>query len=300
MKIMLFGTGASAHEFLRAARETPGVEVVRIVTSSSDPMARHHEAEVDLFDRLSEQDLLNRAREAKPDVLMSVTSPYLFKDAWLELPKVGAFNLHPSALPRFAGFYPFVWSIIQGATEHGVTVHRMTPRVDAGAIVGQSRFPISAKESGVSLYMKCVKATPGLARELLSGLTSGSLKEIPQDLSQRSYFRKRVPLDGKASFSWEAPVLERAVRAFSFAPFPSPIGALYVELSTGQKVSLDAVELDDGARSGVAGTLLGYDGDDALIACGSGCLRVRRLERRPARELLEQAGASMSSQAFSA
>jgi len=300
MRVSLFGTGASAHEFLRAARQMPGIEIVLIATSSSDPMARHHCSEVEFFDRSSKQELFERARRTSPDVLMSVTSPFLFSDEWLELPKIGAFNLHPSALPRFAGFYPFVWSIIRGATEHGVTVHRMTPRVDAGAIVAQRVFEISPNESGASLYMKCVKQTPELAREVMSAISSGSLKETPQDLSQRSYFRKRVPLDGMASFSWDAEALERAVRAFTFAPFPSPIGPLSVELSSGAKLSLDAVELFDSAHGVPPGTLLGYDGDDALVACGSGSLRVRRLDRRPARQVLEQSGAAVTTPIFSA
>ena len=53
-----------------------------------------------------------------------------------------AFNMHGSLLPQFRGRAPVNWAVLHGATETGATLHEMTVKPDAGAIVAQSAVPI--------------------------------------------------------------------------------------------------------------------------------------------------------------
>jgi methionyl-tRNA formyltransferase len=302
-RVVLFGTGASANEFLRLTEETSGIDLALVATSSDDPLVAYlsgNSRRALLFDRMPKAALFDAVRAIRPDLLFSVTSPFIFDAGWLGLPKLGAYNCHPSALPRYAGFYPFVWSIIEGATEHGVTIHRLTPEIDGGGIVAQKVFPILAAETGVSLYLKCTRGARELFPNFLKEVADGPLEGRPQDLTQRSYFRRQIPFAGRASFRWEAAAIERAVRAFTFRPFKSPIGELTVGLTTGGRLSLDSASLEEKSGSSwTPGTLIDFDGPDALIGCGNGLIRLRRMGRKVAREALESAGAVIGQNPFS-
>ncbi len=301
-RVVLFGTGASANQFLRFTEEASDIEIALVATSSDDALADHalgRSRKILLFDQLDKADLFEAVKQARPDLLFSITSPFIFGPDWLSLPRLGAYNLHPSPLPRLGGFYPFIWAIIKGETEHGVTIHRLTSQIDGGGIVAQKLFPIAATETGASLYLKCANAARALYPGFFNEVANGPLEGRPQDMSQRSIFRRQIPLGGRASFTWDAATVERAVRAFTFKPFNSPIGELTVALADGSRVSLDSARLEqEGGNGWLPGTLLGFDQGDALVGCGQGIIRIRRMAGGPARDALEGRGAILNENPF--
>ncbi|MCO6438788.1 MAG: hypothetical protein J5J06_16965 [Phycisphaerae bacterium] len=62
--------------------------------------------------------------------------------AWLLNKARRALNLHNGPLPRYRGMNPVNWALKNGEREHGVTIHEMTPELDAGDIVAQVKFSI--------------------------------------------------------------------------------------------------------------------------------------------------------------
>jgi hypothetical protein len=76
-----------------------------------------------------------------------------------------SFDLHPGPLPRYAGLNSVSWAIYRGEKEHGVTLHKLAPEIDAGPIIFQESVSIGRKETGLSLTAKCVNAgTVGMER----------------------------------------------------------------------------------------------------------------------------------------
>ena len=71
----------------------------------------------------------------EPDLLLLACLPHVVGRATRETARLGALNLHPSALPRFRGPDPVFWQLRAGASRAGVTVHVATDDVDAGPIV---------------------------------------------------------------------------------------------------------------------------------------------------------------------
>lgn len=51
-------------------------------------------------------------------------------------------NIHPSLLPKYKGLHTYQQALDAGDTEHGTTVHFVTPELDSGAIILQSKVPI--------------------------------------------------------------------------------------------------------------------------------------------------------------
>ncbi len=164
-------------------------------------------------------------RSEQVDVFLNIHSLYLVHPQVLTAARLGAFNLHPGPLPRYAGLNAVSWAIFRGEQEHAVTVHRMDPEIDAGPIVYQTRFPIEASDTALSLSFKCVREGVALMQRLLDVAETGDeLPLSPQDLAVREYFGREVPEQGQLSWSWPAYKVVNFVRACDYFPFTSPWG----------------------------------------------------------------------------
>ena len=51
-------------------------------------------------------------------------------------------NIHPSLLPKYPGLHTHARAIAAGDAEAGATVHKVTPELDCGPILGQARVPV--------------------------------------------------------------------------------------------------------------------------------------------------------------
>jgi methionyl-tRNA formyltransferase len=81
------------------------------------------------------------------DLLVSAFFNQRLGEAVLALPPLGAVNLHPALLPDFKGVDPVFFAQLRRAPRLGVTLHRMTPAFDEGAILAQAAVPVGADAS---------------------------------------------------------------------------------------------------------------------------------------------------------
>lgn len=63
-------------------------------------------------------------------------------------------NIHPSLLPKFKGVNTHERAIAAGETEHGCTVHFVTPELDSGAAITQAATPIQADDTAQTLQQR--------------------------------------------------------------------------------------------------------------------------------------------------
>ena len=63
-------------------------------------------------------------------------------------------NIHPSLLPKFKGLDTHARAIAAGESEHGCSVHFVTPELDAGAVIGQARVAITPDDTADTLAAK--------------------------------------------------------------------------------------------------------------------------------------------------
>ena len=82
-----------------------------------------------------------------PDLLVSAFFNQRVHAPALALPKRGCLNIHPALLPEAKGVDPVFQSLLHGVPPLGVTVHFMSPELDAGRIVAQRPIDGSARAS---------------------------------------------------------------------------------------------------------------------------------------------------------
>ncbi|MEA2670504.1 MAG: methionyl-tRNA formyltransferase [Chloroflexota bacterium] len=104
----------------------------------------------------------------------------------LAIPTHGWLNIHPSALPAYRGPEPIYWTIADGATEAGITLHRAVPKFDAGPIVAQRRLVPAADETAGTLTHRLSALGTDALGEAVAAMLAGEPGVVP-DLAEGSY-----------------------------------------------------------------------------------------------------------------
>jgi methionyl-tRNA formyltransferase len=140
-----------------------------------------------VFD-INDVKLCEELKKEQYDLFISAAYPQIFSANLLNIPKKGAVNFHPSALPRCRGAHPHYWALYKGEEYGGVTTHFMTEKLDDGDIIAQLTFPISLYNY-VGYYKKIEEETPKLVKKVEDYFFGLGTKAIPQNSEEVTYFR---------------------------------------------------------------------------------------------------------------
>jgi len=189
----------------------------------------------------------------------------------LEAPKLGAFNLHGSLLPRWRGAAPIQRAIMAGDAVTGVQVMRMTEGLDEGPILATQTLRIGPLDTAGTLHDRMAEAGAELLVRTLHALERGEARETPQASDGVTYAKKIRPREARIDWTRPGAEVDRKIRGLSPAPgawfeLPTDRGPVRV------KALLSANEDGDGAPGEVLDEAL-------LVACGSGAVRLLRVQR---------------------
>ena len=123
----------------------------------------------------------------QPDVGILTNTRRIQKEV-LEIPRHGFFNLHLSALPKYAGLDSIFWTLYHGEKEIGMTVHRAAEKIDRGEILLQEKIPVFGFDTEEGLYEKALWLGTSLMVQAIEALEAGTLEGKPQDAAESSYF----------------------------------------------------------------------------------------------------------------
>jgi methionyl-tRNA formyltransferase len=158
-------------------------------------------------------------RAWEPDLIFSFYYRNMIAEEILQVPRLGAFNMHGSLLPKYRGRVPINWAVLHGEKETGVTLHHMVKRSDAGDIVDQKTVPIGPADTALDVFRKAVPAARRLLERQLEALTRGAAPRKKQDESQATCFGGRKPEDGHIDWTMDAERIYNLVRAVTH-PYP--------------------------------------------------------------------------------
>ena len=200
------------------------------------------------------------------DAAVVVAYGLLLPKPILDAPRLGCFNLHASLLPRWRGAAPIQRAVMAGDCETGVMSMRMAEGLDTGAVLLAERTMIGRKTYG-ELENELARLGAGLMVRTLAALERGSLVEQPQSSDGATYAKKISKEETRIDWSKPAREIDCQIRGLSPAP-----GA-WTEMK-GERVKV--LNCEPAEASGTPGALL----DDVLtVACGSGAVRLTRLQR---------------------
>jgi methionyl-tRNA formyltransferase len=226
LKIVFTGAREIGAEVLAHLRGK-GRDVRGVVTIRSESFVAEAARGIPVFAPrdLTDPAFLKDLKALEPDLIVVVSLPRILPRAVFEIPRHGAINFHGALLPRYRGRAPVNWAIIHGETAAGLTVHRVTEKVDAGAILLQRSVPIGPDDTAGQVLERLRPLYPVLLDDALEAIGSGRAAWREQDESQATIFGKRGPEDGAIDWTRGARELHNWVRALA-PPFPGAFTAL--------------------------------------------------------------------------
>ena len=204
-------------------------------------------------------------QQFQPDLVLVSCFSKKLPEALLSLPPLGCFNLHPSRLPAYRGPVPLFWQFRDGVTQFGVTLHRMSSRLDAGNIIVQSAIEMPDGVDARRAELLLAQAGSTMLVSALQRMTQGAMKETPQNERNASYQGFPSSADFHVSAAWSAR------RLYNFLCATCNRGLDYRCEVSGRVYRLAGAE-----RYQPAGrSSLRIDGDQIVIPCRQGVLWAR-------------------------
>lgn len=141
----------------------------------------------ELIGQLNEEgELLDQARK-DCDVMLVVDFGQKVDDQWLQAPRLGALNIHPSLLPRWRGAAPVQRALMAGDDELGVTVFYLAQKMDAGDILARYRRRAQGDETTDQLFEEMARQGVALLIEKSAEMTPERECAWPQDEGCATY-----------------------------------------------------------------------------------------------------------------
>ncbi|MBM4423184.1 MAG: hypothetical protein FJ030_07300 [Chloroflexi bacterium] len=213
------------------------------------------------------------AREAiaafEPDLICVSCFSRIIPSPILNLPKLGALNLHPSLLPRYRGPMPLFWQFRNGEPRTGVTLHYMAEQADAGDILLQKEITFPDGAHGAEVETLCADAGGELFVQALGLIRSGPPPRLPQREADSTHH----PLPTRADFAISPD--QPARRAFNFIRGVDSLGeSLPFEIAVGG-VTFRIREALEYSADTALGEPYRREGDEVRVQFQPGVLRVR-------------------------
>ena len=217
-----------------------------------------------------------RLADLAPDALVVAAYGLILPQAVLDIPRLGALNIHASLLPRWRGAAPIERALLAGDPVTGVCIMQMDAGLDTGPVLLRDELPIASEDTAGTLHDKLAALGARLLVAALDGLASGTLRPTPQPSEGVTYAAKILKHETRLEWSRSADEVERQVRAFN----PAPGAGAHVR---GGELKIWRARVVE--AHGAPGAVIATGADGITVACGDGALRLEELQRAGGRRL---------------
>ena len=291
------GTADLSCDSLRALIESPGFQVVAVVTQPDRPKGRdlklqpspvkelalHANLPVLQPERARDEAFVGALRALQPELIAVAAYGQILPKSILDLPRFGGLNVHTSLLPAYRGAAPIQWAILNGDAETGVTIMKMNAGLDTGDILTQATTPIHPEDTSETLHGRLARMGAELLMQTLPDYVAGKLPSRPQPAEGASYAPKIKKQDGR--LDWNQPACALWNRVRGLVPWP---GAFSYLPGQPQPHLLKIWHAEVVERSGPPGEVLQADKTGIVVGCGREALRILSLQREGGRRLPAQ------------
>lgn len=214
-------------------------------------------------------------QSTQPDIAFAIGWRYLIMKEAYHVPPKGTLIIHDSLLPKYRGFAPMNWAIINGEEKTGVTLFHISEGIDSGPIVDQLSTPITIHDTAKTVDEKVIALYEQIIVNNLAALQAGNVKAREQDESAATYTCKRTPEDGEINWHNSAEQIHNLIRGLTH-PFPGAYTLL-----RGQKIYIWSSELppqQEVYSGNIPGRILGKRNGLIEVLTGRGIIRLASLQ----------------------
>ena len=290
MRIVFMGTPDFARESLEKLYEA-GYEIGAVICPPDRPKGRGmkmiacpvKEFALEKSLTIWQPDKLKEVKEdielIAPDMIVVVSYGKFLPKSILDIPKLGAINVHPSMLPKYRGSAPIQWAIINGDKATGTTIMKMNEKMDAGDIILQQEVEINENETTGELWTRLSGISSELLLKAIKQIEEGKAQYQPQpeEYTLAPMLEKQI-----AKIDWQtqnSKTIKNLVRGLN------PILGAYAIMGQ-KKVKFWKVECINNDSNEIPGTVLLADAKTGLqIQTIDGAISVLEIQGENARKM---------------
>ncbi|UCG14503.1 MAG: methionyl-tRNA formyltransferase [Deltaproteobacteria bacterium] len=229
-------------------------------------------------ERIGAAEAVEQLEEVAPACIAVVAYGQLLPARILQIPALGAVNVHASLLPKYRGPAPIHWALIQGEVETGVTTMLLDTGMDTGDILLQRQVVIEPEETTAGLQDRLAAEGAKLLVETLEKLSRGTLKPRAQEESQVTYAPMLSRDDGR--IDWTEDARQICCRIRGLDPWPGAFTRWQEK-----RLKLFGCRVLPPVSQARPGTVVAAGEEGLQIATGEGSVLIGRLQLEGGRPL---------------
>ncbi|HEY5235559.1 MAG TPA: methionyl-tRNA formyltransferase, partial [Rhabdochlamydiaceae bacterium] len=216
-------------------------------------------------------------KKFNPDLFIVAAYGEILKSFILDMPSMGAINVHGSLLPKYRGAAPIQRCLMNGDQETGVTIIKMVLEMDAGDMLEKAAVSLSSSTTFGELEETLSKiACPALLK-VIGQIKEGALHPVSQDLSQVTFASKISSAETEIKWNRPATEIHNLIRGIS----PQPGAWCWVEIGADKKrLKIKRSEVVSGLVSdqGYFGENIVFSDKEWIVACETGALKLLEVQ----------------------
>lgn len=220
LKIVFFGTPDFAIPALKTLIDT-GHEISAVFAGQGPINNLAGESGLKVFQPASpkkDDRVFEEFKKLKPDVCIIAAYGKIIPERYLDIPKYGFINIHPSLLPKYRGPSPVQTAILNGDTETGASIIFVDKEVDHGPLLASASYKIDKTKYHIEVATDIFRLGAKLLIETLPKYVSGEIKPKAQDHSRATFTKMFGRKDGRIDWSQSAEKIYNQIRALNPEP----------------------------------------------------------------------------------
>jgi len=226
--------------------------------------------------------IYEKVKSLDPDLIVVAAYGKILPKDFLNLPKHGCLNVHPSLLPKYRGASPIQAALINGDKATGVSIILMDPKMDAGDIVEQEVMDIESDMDYGRLSRKLSFLSAEMLTKIIPLFIDGQLTLSTQNDSEATYCNKVNKSDGRIDWKESVETIYNQLRAYSAWP------GSFTTYNRSKLDIIDAVISELNCENKKPGDICEVN-KKILVKCAQGFLELRKvkLEGKKETEILD-------------
>jgi len=220
---------------------------------------------------LKRRETVQRIAAAAPDFVVVVAFGQILPKAVLDIPRLGAVNVHASLLPKYRGAAPIHWAVVNREPETGVTTMLMDEGLDTGPILLADSTAIANTDTAGTLHDRLSAMGADLLVRTLEGLAAGKLVPAAQNDAEASDAPMLAKEDGRIDWQKSPDDLDAFVRAMD--PWPGAFTRL-----DGKRLRVFRVAPAHRTENRQPGTVIAGFEDELRVCTGGSAVSILEIQ----------------------
>ena len=218
-------------------------------------------------------------KKSNPDLFVVIAYGQILSRQLLGIPAIMPLNVHGSLLPAYRGAAPINWAIINGETQTGITIIKMTEKMDAGPMIAIKSEEIKPEDDALSLEDRLAMLAAPLLIQTLNAIAGNNYALTPQDEKKATFAPKLKKENGLIAWDKKAEEVYDLIRGLSGWP------AAFTYYKTKMIKIIKAEIINSPAHNCLPGEIIAISKEGIVVAAKQGNLMIKELQIEGKREM---------------